>query len=182
MSVPFSALGAKSSGDVGADIEAKVLEQAKTAKEAQEAADHLKYQATCTEDQEEKERLLAEATEKEKEAKSASKAARRIASGAWQGTLSGVGIGSGVGAGVGTVVGTLVGTIAAIPMAGLGALVGLPVGLIHGPFFKPDGGGGGDEGSKKDEGPSEDEQHEAVIKAVNNMEEQTGKENDKKGD
>ncbi|KAI9170665.1 hypothetical protein HJFPF1_00135 [Paramyrothecium foliicola] len=149
------------------ELEKKVLDKAKAAKEAQEAADLFKYQATTTDDEAERNELLSKSKDKEKEARAHSKEARRIASGAWQGTLTGAGIGSGVGAGLGTVVGTLVGTIAAIPMAGLGALIGLPVGLINGPFFKIGG-----KQPAQDQQPSEDEQHQAVLQAVDKFDQE----------
>ncbi|KAH8894613.1 hypothetical protein GQ53DRAFT_744727 [Thozetella sp. PMI_491] len=161
MALPIPTLGWKPSPDVAEDVQQKVLDKAKAAKEAQEAADVLSYQASLTSDETERDTLLTESKKKEKEAHGHSKEARRIASGAWQGTVGGAGIGSTVGAGLGAVVGTLVGTIATIPIAGLGALIGLPVGLIHGPFFKTDPGQLG-----RTEAPSEDEQHRAVIQAL----------------
>ncbi len=162
-----STLGLKPPGAVAPDIQQKVVEKAKASKAAQEAADQLKYQASLCSSDEERQHLLEESRKKEKEAHANSQAARRLASGAWQGTVGGAGVGSSVGAGLGTAVGTLVGTIAAIPMAGLGALIGLPIGLIHGPFFKV--------ASEKEEGdqpPSEEEQHTAVIRAVDLLEDE----------
>ena len=151
--------------------EQKVVEEARAAKEAQEEADSLKHQADATDDKAERDRLLAKSEARETEARTHSKEARQIASSAWQGTVGGAGIGTGVGTGTGAVVGTLVGTIATIPMAGLGALIGLPVGLIHGPFVQTGGQGQAERG----EPPSEDEQHRAVIQALGAAQEDDAK-------
>lgn len=157
---------------VDPETEQKVVEEAQAAKSAQEEADDLKRQAEATDDEMERDKLLAQSELRGKEARDHSKEARNVASSAWQGTAAGAGIGTGIGTGTGAVVGTLVGTIATIPMAGLGALVGLPVGLIHGPFF-----GGGKEGDeeKSTEAPSEDEQHQAVIKALDSAKQKDDK-------
>lgn len=155
---------------ISPEIEQKVAAEAKAAKEAQEKADSLKNQASTADDEAERDELLAKSEAHEKEARTHSKEARHIASSAWQGTVGGAGIGTGIGAGTGAVVGTLVGTIATIPMAGLGALIGLPVGLLHGPFLKT----GQDQG-KQGRPPSEDEQHHAVIQAVGAVQEDGGK-------
>ena len=152
-----------SSQQINPETEQKVTDEANAAKNAQQEADDLKQQASNADTEAERDELLAKSDKREQEARSHSKEARQIASSAWQGTAGGAGIGSGLGAGTGTVVGTLVGTIATIPFAGLGALIGLPVGLIHGPFV---GTGQDKDKSQKDETPSEDEQHRAVIKAV----------------
>lgn len=142
-----------------AATEQKVIEEAEEAKKAQNEADDLKSQASNATDQATKDDLLAKSKKREEEAHGHSQEATRIASGAWQGTIGGVGVGTGLGTGTGAVVGTLVGTIASIPFAGLGALVGLPVGMIHGPFV-------GDKNQKRDEPPSADEQHQAVLRAL----------------
>ncbi|KAH8170001.1 hypothetical protein LIA77_10545 [Sarocladium implicatum] len=147
---------------VDPETEQKVAEEAQAAKSAQQEADDLKRQAESTNSDDERDKLLAQSELREKEARDHSKEARSLATSAWQGSAAGAGIGTGLGTGTGALVGTLVGTIATIPMAGLGALVGLPVGLIHGPFFETGKG-------KKAEAPSEDEQHEAVLKALDTV-------------
>jgi hypothetical protein len=157
-------------GQISPETEQKVADEARAAKEAQEEADSLKQQASITEDDTERDKLLARSKKRETEAHTHSKEARQMASSAWQGTVGGAGIGTGVGTGTGAVVGTLVGTIASIPMAGLGALIGLPVGLIHGPFVQT----GGNQ-APEDQPPSEDEQHRAVIKALDASKQGGGK-------
>lgn len=169
MSIPGAKLPSGSS-DISPETEKKVEEEARAAKDAQEEADSLKKQADEADDKDEKDKLMAKSEKREEEARGHSKEARQLATSAWQGTVGGAGIGSGVGAGTGAVVGTLVGTIATIPMAGLGALIGLPVGLIHGPFVKT----GQDQGQQK-EPPSEDEQHQAVIQSLDAMKQGGGK-------
>lgn len=148
--------------DKGPDpaTEEKVIQEAEAAKKLQAEADDLKSQAEEATDQATKDDLLEKSRKREEEAHGHSQEATRIASGAWQGAVGGVGVGTGLGTGTGAVVGTLVGTIASIPFAGLGALVGLPVGMVHGPFV------GGDKDQKRDQPPSEDEQHQAVLKAL----------------
>ena len=145
---------------VDPETEKKVADEAQAAKDAQTEADNLKTQAADAKDDAGRDALLDKARQREEDAHGHSQEATRIASGAWQGTIGGVGVGTGLGTGTGAVVGTLVGTIASIPFAGLGALVGLPVGMIHGPFV-----GGGEDGDQK-KPPSEDEQHRAVIQAL----------------
>ncbi|KAK0386791.1 hypothetical protein NLU13_6627 [Sarocladium strictum] len=152
---------------IGPETEKKVAEEAQAAKDAQEEADSLKRRADATESEESRDQLLSESALREEEARGHSKEARNIASSAWQGTAAGAGIGTTLGTGTGAIVGTLVGTIATIPMAGLGALIGLPVGLIHGPFFSGSGQG---RSEGQTDAPSEDEQHRAVIQALDSVE------------
>jgi hypothetical protein len=161
MSLPSINASDPRPNQISLETEQKVADEANAAKDAQQEADDLRQQAEQTDDATERDELLAKADLREQEARSHSKEARQIASSAWQGTVGGAGIGSSVGAGTGAVVGTLVGTIATIPLAGLGALIGLPVGLIHGPFIKMTQGK-----AQPKEPPSEDEQHRAVIQAV----------------
>lgn len=170
MALPDAVTGAAPE-NISPETEQKVIDEAKAAKIAQEDADTLKSQASNASDDAERDELLAKSKIREDEARTHTKEARRIASGAWQGTVGGAGIGTGVGTGAGAVVGTLVGTIASIPFAGLGALIGLPVGLLHGPFV---GKGGNQE--QQGEPPSEDEQHRAVIQALDQAEEKGGEE------
>lgn len=156
----MSSSSQRNDAESDAATEQKVIKEAEAAKKAQGEADDLKSQANDAADQATKDDLLARSKEREEEAHGHSQEATRIASGAWQGTVGGVGVGTGLGTGTGAVVGTLVGTIASIPFAGLGALVGLPVGMVHGPFV------GGDKNEERDQPPSEDEQHQAVLKAL----------------
>jgi hypothetical protein len=167
-----------------------VVEAARLAKKAQQTADDLKQQALAAVSPEDKQLLLADAERKEKEARKHSKKAHRLASGTWQGAVNGGSIGAAVGVGLGTVIGTLVGTIASIPTTGLGVLVGIPVGWLHGPWVKMDPGMGEkvrDEsgkaneegkGNEEDEGDgsesemTDEETHRRVIDAVTVAEEQ----------
>ncbi|KAF8197746.1 hypothetical protein K438DRAFT_1824582 [Mycena galopus ATCC 62051] len=114
-----------------------VVEAARAASQAQKLADDLRARAMAAEDPETKERLLAESKAKEIEARKNSRRAHRLASGGWQGGARGLAVGAAVGTGLGTVVGTLVGAIASIPTTGVGVLVGVPVGWIHGPWVGP---------------------------------------------
>lgn len=82
------------------------------------------------------EELESKARELDKQATRLLKTARRLESGWMQGGAAGAGIGAGVAAGLGTAVGTLVGGIAAVPTTGLGILVGVGTGLVHGPWVK----------------------------------------------
>jgi len=124
---------------------------------AQNTANSLKSTAMALTDPKKREKMLADAYNKEIEAHGNSKKARMLQSGAFQGTIGGAGIGGAVSAGVGTLVGTVVGGLTAIPATGLGALVGSGVGAIHGPFIKlgslASGGGKGKDG--KGEGEEE---------------------------
>lgn len=167
MPIPDTNLGGKTQ-NISSEAEQKVVAEAKAAKQAHQDADNLRSQAENASDDAERNELLAKSQEREDESRAHSKEARQIASGAWQGTVSEAGVGTGIGTGTGAVVGTLVGTIASIPMAGLGALIGLPVGLLHGPFVQGPG--------QKTEGqaPSEDEQHRAVIQAVDRFQDEEG--------
>jgi hypothetical protein len=172
MTVPDTGLSGKTQ-NISSEDEQKVVAEAKAAKEAHQDADDLRAQAEKASDDAERDKLLAKAQEREDESRAHSKEARDIASGAWQGTVGGVGVGTGIGTGTGAIVGTLVGTIASVPFAGLGALVGLPIGLIHGPFV------GGKDQKSGGQNPSEDEQHQAVIQAVDRYQEEEGKNNSK---
>ena len=135
----------------------KILSQAtealKEAEEAQAAALQAYKRADEIDDPEEKKKTLEEAAKHDKKAKSAIKSAQRLQSGVWQGGASGAGIGAGIGAGVGTVVGSIVGGVAAIPTTGVGLLVGMGTGAIHGPWVKL--GEERQKGGKKDEGKGE---------------------------
>lgn len=167
---PLDAMPDSGTSKIGPEMEQRVAKEARAAKEAQEEADSLKHQASTTDDKAERDELLAKSESREKEARTHTKTARRIASSAWQGTVGGAGLGAGVGTGTGAVVGTLVGVIAAIPMAGLGALIGLPVGLLHGPFVQT-----GQVPVQQGQPPSEDEQHRAVIQAFDTVQGDGGK-------
>jgi len=144
-----------------------VARVARAAKQTQQEADDLKQKALVTTDTQERDTLLKESRQEEAEARKHSKEARRMASGAWQGAAHGAGIGVAVGGGLGTVTGTLVGTLAAIPTTGLGTLIGIPVGMIHGPWMKADDG----PGRPSQEEATEEQQHRAVLEAVEAAEE-----------
>ncbi|KAF7351768.1 hypothetical protein MSAN_01610200 [Mycena sanguinolenta] len=137
--------------------EDKIVEAAHAASQAQKLADDLKVRALAAEDEGTKARLLAESKAKEVEARKHSRRAHRLASGGWQGGARGAGVGATIGVGLGAVVGTLVGTIASIPTTGLGFLVGVPVGWIHGPWI----GGERKEKDKGGEAEAEGTQHGA---------------------
>ncbi|TLD26783.1 hypothetical protein PspLS_04797 [Pyricularia sp. CBS 133598] len=161
----------------------EVVEIAKKARIAQQAADTFKDLATKALDPAEREKYLREAHAKEVEAHGHSKKARFLASGWGQGAMAGGGMGAAVGGGLGTVVGTLVGGIVSIPTSALGALGGTAAGAIKGPFVKLPGMGGGDkdkdkgdaeaEGKESEEGFSEEDEagHQAVLKAAEQAEE-----------
>ena len=118
---------------------------------AQEAATQAQEEAEKLEDPEERETALAEAAKQNDIAKREMKIVQRLQSGVWQGGLGGAGIGAGVGMGVGTAVGTLVGGVTAIPTTGLGALIGVGTGAIHGPWAKlPEGPRGEGQGDAED--------------------------------
>ncbi|KAF7339041.1 hypothetical protein MVEN_01980300 [Mycena venus] len=171
--------------------EDQVAEAARAASQAQKLADDLKARALAAEDSETRARLLAESRAKEVEARKHSRRAHRLASGAWQGGARGAGVGAVVGVGLGTVVGTLVGAIATVPTTGLGFLVGVPVGWIHGPWVgrerrkedkDPEGVGAeyeAEEGEAREVGQSkgideaadsdemmDEETHRAILEAV----------------
>ncbi|KAI7917907.1 hypothetical protein M0657_007068 [Pyricularia oryzae] len=167
--------------DVPEEEVKEVVDIAKKARIAQQAADTFKDLATKALDPAEREKYLREAHAKEVEAHGHSKKARFLASGWGQGAMAGGGMGAAVGGGLGTVVGTLVGGIVSIPTSALGALGGTAAGAIKGPFVKLPGMGGsekdkdGAEGEGKEaeaEFSEEDEAgHQAVLKAAEQAEE-----------
>jgi hypothetical protein len=126
-----------------------VLDAGRAAQKAQQVAHDLRRQASEALNPEEKQRLLLQSRKKFVEARKCSKKAHRLASGAWQGGTRGAGIGAAVGMGLGTVIGTLVGTLVSIPTTGLGVLVGVPVGWLHGPWVKITGKEGEDGSSEQ---------------------------------
>lgn len=117
----------------------------KNAEEAQAAAKEARERADSTENEEEAAHHLEEAGQHEKKFKQEMKIAQRLQSGVWQGGAAGAGMGAGVAGGVGTLVGGLVGGVTAIPTTGLGLLVGVGTGAVHGPWVKLPGGKDGDE-------------------------------------
>ncbi|KAJ7044795.1 hypothetical protein C8F04DRAFT_1351335 [Mycena alexandri] len=175
--------------DQSHSAEEQVAEAARAASQAQKLADDLKARALAAEDPETNARLLTEAKAKEVEARKLSRRAHRLASGAWQGGAQGAGVGAVVGVGLGAAVGTLVGAIASVPTTGLGFLVGVPVGWIHGPWVggekkedkdkEPQGEGaedgearevsqskGMDEADDSDEMMSDEKTHRAILEAI----------------
>lgn len=174
--------------DVPEEEVQEVVELAKKARLAQQAADSFKKIATTTLDPAEREKYLREAHAKEIEAHGHSKKARFLASGWGQGALAGGGMGAAVGGGLGTVVGTLVGSIVSIPTSALGALGGTAAGAIKGPWIKLPGKGGGKkeegegdgEGEAKDLSDDDEEGHQAVIRAAEKAEEMEKSEGDSK--
>ncbi|KAF2000378.1 hypothetical protein P154DRAFT_201183 [Amniculicola lignicola CBS 123094] len=132
----------------------QAADQAQKAIEAQGMANKLRDAASSITDPKKREKMLTDAYNKEIEAHGNSKKARMLSSGAFQGAIGGGGIGGAVSMGVGTVVGTVVGGVTAIPVTGLGALIGSGVGLAHGPFIKlskmATGKGGEEAGDKID--------------------------------
>ncbi|KAI6368665.1 hypothetical protein MCOR25_004620 [Pyricularia grisea] len=170
--------------DVPEEEVKEVVEIAKKARIAQQAADTFKDLATKALDPAEREKYLREAHAKEVEAHGHSKKARFLASGWGQGAMAGGGMGAALGGGLGTVVGTLVGGIVSIPTSALGALGGTAAGAIKGPFVKLPGMGSSDkdkagaegevkEGEEGEEGFSEEDEagHQAVLKAAEQAEE-----------
>ncbi|KAJ6548616.1 hypothetical protein B0H19DRAFT_1161435 [Mycena capillaripes] len=173
--------------DQSHSVEAEIAEAARAASQAQKLADDLKARALAAEDPETNARLLAESRAKEIEARKHSRRAHRLASGGWQGGARGAGVGAVIGVGLGAVVGTIVGAVASVPTTGLGFLVGVPVGWIHGPWVgrekkKEDTDPeceGGEEGEAREVGHSkeigeaddsdemtDEETHRAILEAV----------------
>jgi len=142
-------------------IIAEITTRLKAVEEAQGAASEAQKRHDETDDPEEKAHALEEKAKQEKKAKSELKIVQRLQSGVWQGGAGGAGIGAGVGMGVGTVVGSLVGGVTAIPTTGLGALVGVGTGAIHGPWFKVPKG----EKEEEQEAFAEDTSQEALGEA-----------------
>ncbi|KAJ7649815.1 hypothetical protein FB45DRAFT_886070 [Roridomyces roridus] len=164
-------------------IDDEVAEAARLASQAQALADDLKARAQTTEDPDTSARLLEESSAKQAEARKHSRRAHRLASGAWQGGTWGASMGAAIGVGLGATVGTLVGAIATIPTTGVGFLVGVPVGWIHGPWVGrktkeqgnsaekvEDDGGVGRLEEEGEAGESEEmldeEAHRAVLAAI----------------
>ena len=129
----------------------QAAQAAKGAASAQGMVDSLKSKAALLTDPKAREKVLAEAFDREVEARGLSKKARVLRSGTFQGAAGGAGIGAATGVGLGTVVGTLVGTVASVPTTALGGLVGAGTGAIHGPWIKLGGG------SKKEGGDAKEE-------------------------
>lgn len=121
-------------------ILAQATEKLEKAQREAEAANEARQRSDAIEDADEKNKILAEASEHDHKAKALSRDAQRLQSGVWQGGLGGAGIGAtvgvGLGAGVGTVVTGVVGGVAAIPTTAVGLLVGVGAGAIHGPWYK----------------------------------------------
>lgn len=139
-------------------IRAQLIAKLNEAEEAASKSQNAKDRAEASSDPDEKAILLEEAAKEEKRAKAANKAADRLQSGVWQGGAGGGGIGAGIGAGVGAAVGTLVGGVAAIPTTGLGMLVGVGAGAVHGPWITMKGKGEG-----KDDGEIETLEEDAKV-------------------
>lgn len=138
-------------------IRAELTKKLNEAEEATNFSSIAKARAEATEDLEERAHLFEEAAKQDKRAQAAIKAANRLQSGVWQGGAGGAGIGAGIGTGVGAVVGSLVGGVTAIPTTGLGLLVGVGAGAIHGPWVtmmgKKEGEGDEVETMEEDEKP-----------------------------
>lgn len=115
---------------------AEAAEYAKQAHESQAAAAAAQQRADEADNETVKEKALQEVEKHEKTANEHIEKAKVLESGALQGAFAGAGIGAATGMGVGTAVGTIVGGVTAIPLTGLGALVGAGSGAIHGPWLK----------------------------------------------
>jgi hypothetical protein len=97
---------------------------------------HQRAEEVAANDPQLSEELEAKARAIDRQATKLLKTARRLESGWMQGGAAGAGIGAGIAAGIGTTVGSIVGGIAAVPTTGLGILVGVGTGLVHGPWVK----------------------------------------------
>jgi hypothetical protein len=162
-------------GDKSPDDLAKAIEAAKAAKRLQDTVNTLKEQAKAVQDPAERERLFRAAYEKEVEAHGQSKKARVLASGWGQGAGAGVGISAAVGMGLGNLVGVLLSGVVAVP----GVLTGAAVGAAHGPWYTFGLGGKkkdetkkqGKGGEEEDDGEfSDEEMHDAIVKAAGEAE------------
>jgi hypothetical protein len=102
----------------------------------QERADQIRKRASESNNAKEKAALEQEADELDTQAKEQLQTTRRLQSGVWQGLGAGAGIGAGSGMALGTATGVLVGGVLAIPMTGLGGLIGAGTGALHGPWVK----------------------------------------------
>ncbi|RKU49508.1 hypothetical protein DL546_008671 [Coniochaeta pulveracea] len=155
---------------------AKAIDAAKAAKRLQDTVNTLKQQAKAVQDPKERERLFRAAYEKEVEAHGQSKKARVLASGWGQGAGAGVGISGAVGMGLGNLVGVLLSGVVAVP----GVLTGAAVGAAHGPWYTFGLGGQKKDDTKKQEKTdgeddadfSDEEMHDAIVKAAGETEEQ----------
>jgi hypothetical protein len=102
----------------------------------QERADQTRQRAKSSTNAKEKKALEKEAKELDAQAKQQLKTTQRLQSGVWQGFGAGAGIGASSGLAVGSGVGLLTGGILAVPMTGLGGLIGAGTGALHGPWIK----------------------------------------------
>jgi hypothetical protein len=163
-------------GDKSPDDLAKAIDAAKSAKRLQDTVNTLKEQAKAVRDPAERERLFRAAYEKEVEAHGQSKKARVLASGWGQGAGAGVGVSAAVGMGLGNLLGVLLSGVVAVP----GVLTGAAVGAAHGPWYTFGLGGKKKDGAKKegkdgeedDVDFSDEEMHDAIVKAAAEAEEQ----------
>ncbi|KAK3711580.1 hypothetical protein LTR37_009571 [Vermiconidia calcicola] len=136
----------------------KSVTAARSALDAQNAAQSLKEKAMNAVNPKERLRLLQASYHKEVEAHGQSKWAKTLQTGAFQGAAGGGGIGAGVAVGLGGAVGTLVTGITALPTVLIGGLAGAATGGIHGPWITMGG-------NKKDKDKkSEADVHAEAVK------------------
>lgn len=113
-------------------------ESGKAAQRAQAAktrAYELRQAAHGAADNDERQKILEEAIDKEIEAESFGKTAKYMRTGTFQGMAVGTGIGVVPGVTLGTLTGTLVGGVTSAITGGLGAGIGALTGALHGPFW-----------------------------------------------
>ena len=120
--------------------------------QAQEKANQARKHASEAKSEEERKKYEEEAAEHEKQAQSQLKTSRRLQSGAWQGFGAGAGMGAATGIGLGGVIGTVSGGVLAVPLSGLGGLIGAGTGFFHGPWIKLTRGENGPEITTAKEG------------------------------
>ena len=120
--------------------------------QAQEKANQARERAAEASNDDDRKRFEEEAAKHEKEAQSQLKTSRRLQSGAWQGFGAGAATGAATGIGLGGVIGTLSGGVLAVPLSGLGGLIGAGAGYFHGPWIKLTRGENGPEITKAKEG------------------------------
>ncbi|KAF3061704.1 hypothetical protein GL218_03092 [Daldinia childiae] len=114
----------------------EITSRIEESKKLQEEAVQLHKQADEAVDPDVAEDLKFRARELDMKAAKLLKIAKRLESGWLQGGATGAGIGAGIAGGLGVTVGSLVSGLVAIPTTGIGILVGMGTGLVHGPWVK----------------------------------------------
>ncbi|KAI0113203.1 hypothetical protein F4814DRAFT_449652 [Daldinia grandis] len=114
----------------------EITSRIEESKKLQEESVQFHKQADEAEDPDVAEDLKFRARELDRKAAKLLKTAKRLESGWLEGGVTGAGIGAGIAGGLGITVGSLVSGLVAIPTTGIGILVGMGTGLVHGPWVK----------------------------------------------